>query len=174
MQDEFVGYMNDLFDRENQPYEVRGGRVQMAERPDEVEILTGLAALAPTRAIADDLKNAELAFYDPRDDRKDEGLLLMARAYDAAKRPNEGGDPKKTFEELLARSFIVPSGADPRALEAPRTLFASIATITNDVVRHGSPIKVEIATDEMKRHLFFEMASTVRLLYAENPPKKAS
>jgi hypothetical protein len=171
-EDEFTSFVNRLFARENQPFEVRGGRVQLAERPDEAEILTGLAALAPTQAIADDLKNAELAFYDPRDDRKDEGMLLIARAWDAAKQSD--GDPKKTFEELLARSFRVPPGASPKALEAPQTLFDSIMKITNDIVRHGSPVKVEIATDEMKRHIFFEIASTVRLLYSKSPPEKAS
>ncbi len=172
MEAEFVGYLNRLFERENQPYEVRDGRVLVAEQPDQVEIMTGLAALAPTAAIASDLKKAELAFFDPRDDRRDEGLLLMARAYDAAKR-SEGG-PKQTFERLLARSFVVPAGARPEAVTASTTLFDNIATVANEIVRHGGPDKIDFATDEMKAYWFFVLASTIRLLYTRPEPAAKS
>jgi hypothetical protein len=167
---EFVGYLNRLFERENQPYEVRDGRVLRAEQPDQVEILTGLAALAPTPAVAADLKKAELAFFDPRDDRRDEGLLLMARAYDAAKRSE--GSPKQTFERLLARSFVVPTGARADAMAASTALFDNIATVANEIIRHGGTDKIDFATDEMKAYWFFVLASTIRLLYT--PPEPAA
>jgi hypothetical protein len=163
MEAEVTSYVNGLFRRENQPYEVRVGRVLLAQQPDQVEILTGLAALAPTPAIAADLKKAELAFFDPRDDRRDEGLLLMARAYDAAKRSD--GGPKETFDKLISRSFTVPTGARPDALDASRAMFQQIGAIASEIVRHGGPDKIEFATDEMKSYWFFVLASTVRLLY---------
>jgi hypothetical protein len=156
-------FVDRLFARENQPYEVREGRIQLAERPEEVQVLTGLAALAPTRAIADDIHGAELAFFDPRRDRREEGLLLMARAYDAAKRSR--GEPKQTFDAVIDASFIAGDGTRQKALKAANEMFAGISTLASEIVRHGGTDKVEIANDEMKRHLFFAMASTVRLIY---------
>jgi hypothetical protein len=161
--DEFAHFVNDAFARENQPFEVREARVRIAERPEETQILDGLAALAPTSEIAEDIRKAELAFFDPHD-RRDEGLLLMARAYDAAKKSL--GDPKKTFAALMSHSFVAPLDARPDALTAADSLFASISTIANEIIRHGGEKKVRIVSDEMKRHLFFAMASTVRLLYS--------
>lgn len=55
---EFVDRVNSLFDRENQPYQLREGAVVIRQSEDQLAVVEGLEALAPDGALREMLHSA--------------------------------------------------------------------------------------------------------------------
>lgn len=161
---DFADFVNTTFARENQPYELREGQVVDRHAREQWEVVEGLEALAPDEDLRKIVASAVRDFFDPRENRRESGLMYMALAFDAAKK-RLGADAKDAFRILADEALSLPAvaGAE-QASEAWTRLFTNLNDITQEMIRHGAPDRPTPKSDATAEFLFFSLAATVRLL----------